>query len=105
MEIRDGDTWLSVSEEFGDWLKERGIAAGFGWSEGDILIINEGTSFFCFNFPDRHGEIINSFETWAQGTDRLYGIKLDRTVVFPSNAKRNIALPPEKGIEVPSWLK
>lgn len=105
IEIRDGDTWASVSKEFGVWLKERNLVEGFGWSEGDTLAIDKAISLFCFNFPDHHGEKINSFEEWAQGTERLYGIKSGRNVVFPSNTKLNVVLPPEKEVSVPPWLK
>ncbi|QEQ96605.1 hypothetical protein [Neptunomonas concharum] len=55
IETKDGDTWSSVSREFGDWLKERNLTENFGWSEGDILTVEEASSFFCFSFPDHHG--------------------------------------------------
>lgn len=105
IEIKDGDTWASVSKEFGDWLKERNLTEGFGWSEGDTFAIDEAISFFCLNFPDHHGEKIGYFEEWAQETQRLFGIKSGRTVVFPGNTKLNAVLPPEKEVEVPPWLK
>ncbi|MGO2007707.1 hypothetical protein [Vreelandella alkaliphila] len=105
IEIKIGDTWASVSKEFGDWLKERNLTENFGWNEGVTFAIDEAIFFFCFNFPDRHGEKIGYFEEWAQGTERLYGIKSKRTVVFPGNTMLNVVLPPEKEVEVPPWLK
>ncbi|TCN79612.1 hypothetical protein [Shewanella fodinae] len=42
----DGDTWASVSKEFANWLRERGLAEGFGWSEGDILSSSRGRSLY-----------------------------------------------------------
>lgn len=105
IEIKSGDTWSSVSKEFGDWLKERNLTENIGWSEGDILTVDEAISFFSFNFPDRHREKIKYFEEWVQGTERIYGIKSERTVVFPGHTKLNAVLPPEKEVEVPPWLK
>ena len=105
IEIKEGDTWASLAKKFGAWLKERNLTDGFGWSEGDALVIDESISFFCFSFPDRHGEKINNFEDWAKETGRLYGIKSGRTIEFPTHTKLNIVLPPEKEIEVPPWLK
>ncbi|MGF1723349.1 hypothetical protein [Photobacterium nomapromontoriensis] len=105
IEIKDGDTWASLAKEFGAWLKERNLTEGFGWSEGDALTINESISFFCFSFPDRYGERINTFDDWAKETGRLYGIKSGRIIEFPADTNLNVVLPPENEIEVPSWLK
>ena len=105
IEIRAGDTWISVSTEFGNWLKERKQAEDFGWSEGDTLEINESLKLFCFQFPDKHGEKIQRFSLWAESTDRLYGIKKGRDVTFPNNPSLNVILPQEKEVEVPPWLK
>lgn len=105
IEIKDGDTWSSLAKEFGVWLKERNLTEDFGWSEGDALVIDESVSFFCFIFPDRHGEKINFFEDWAIQTGRAYGIRSGRTVEFPTDANLNVILPPEKEIEIPPWLK
>ena len=105
IEARDGDTWASVSGEFGDWLIERNLDKDFGWSKGDVLTINKELSLFCFDFPDRHGEKIKVFEEWAESTGRLYGIKSGCNVVFPNSTNLNLVLPPEQEIEVPPWLK
>lgn len=105
IEIKDGDTWASLAKKYGAWLKERNLSEGFGWSEGDTLVIDESISFFCFCFPDRHGEKINTFEEWAKETGRLNGIMAGRTVEFPAYTKLNVVLPLSKEIEVPPWLK
>ncbi|MGY8810567.1 MAG: hypothetical protein ACKVK5_05990 [Pseudomonadales bacterium] len=103
--MKDGDTWESVSKFFKDWLTERGLTDSFGWIEGDILTVNEDISFFCFSFPERHGEKIDLFNEWAREADRLYGVRSSRTVVFPADPKLNVVLPPETEVEVPPWLR
>jgi hypothetical protein len=101
----DGDTWASVSKEFANWLRERGLAEGFGWSEGDTLVVEGQISLFCLCFPDRHGERISFFEAWAEETGRLYGIKSGAAISFPGNEKLNVTLSPQNNVEVPPWLK
>jgi bifunctional DNA-binding transcriptional regulator/antitoxin component of YhaV-PrlF toxin-antitoxin module len=105
IEKLDGDTWKSVSALFAAWLNENDLAENFGWSEGDTLKIDDGTELLCMYFPDRHGKKINYFEQWAKTTRRLYGIRKGQHVKFPNKPKLNVVLPPEKPVEVPSWLK
>lgn len=105
IEIYGGDTWKSVSVLFKNWLTENGLTEDFGWSEGDILEINDDLAFYCFNIPDHHGKKINLFEDWAKKTGRLYGIETDRKVVFPKDTSLNVILPPHPTVELPPWLK
>ena len=105
IEFKDKESWISISRQFGDWLKTSKMGDGIGWSEGNQLILNDSIKFYCFDFPDRHLEKIGLFEEWAKSTGRLYGIAEGRKVRFPNNPKLDFILPPNKPSELPPWLR
>ena len=100
-----GESWIKVSKLFGQWLKENNKGHGIGWSEGNILEVNENTKLYCFDIPDHHGSKIDLFEEWAQTTNRLYGIENEGKVVFPKNSELVVVHPKQKEVSVPPWLK
>jgi len=103
IEVRNKETWASVSKIFSQWLGDR--ADGFGWSEGNPISLENGQTLLCFRIPDSHGAKIDFFEKWAESTDRLYGIASGRHVVFPRMPTVTFLLPEPKKFPVPPWLQ
>ena len=101
----EGESWRNVSELFGQWLRDNDKGHGIGWSEGDILKVNENIKLYCLRIPDKHGSKIDLFEEWAQTTERLYGIENDGKVIFPKDTDLIVMLPKQKEMKVPPWLK
>ena len=101
----EDESWIKVSELFGQWLKDNDLGHGIGWSEGDTLEVNKNTKLYCLRIPDHHGSKIKLFEDWAKTTERLYGIEKEGKVIFPEDSSLVVVLPKEKEIEIPPWLK
>ena len=105
IEVRDGETWRSVSNLFSDWILARPDTEGFGWSEGDALSLATGTLLLCFKIPDKHGAKIGLFTEWAETTDRLYGIVQSNRVTFPRMHELVVPLSTPKEMPLPPWLR
>lgn len=105
IESKNGDTWRSVSNHFGQWVQEHAAHKSFGWSEGDTVKVNEEIELLCFVFPEHHGEKIDLFGAWASTTGRLFGEARNGKIRFPNNSSLVVALPPEKKTPIPPWLR
>lgn len=105
IESKNGDTWRSVSDDFGQWVEKHAAPKNFGWSEGDTVKVNEQIELFCFAFPEHHGEKIELFGAWASTTGRLFGEARNGKIYFPNNSGLVVTLPPEKKTTIPPWLK
>lgn len=101
----EGESWIKVSKMFGQWLKDNDKGHGIGWSEGEILEVNENTKLYCLDIPDHHSLKIDLFEEWAQSTDRLYGIEKDGKVVFPKDSNLVVVLQKTKEIVSSTMVK
>lgn len=104
IEIRSRETWASVSTLFRQWLISR-IENTLGWSEGNPISLDNGTSLICFRIPDHHGPKIALFQEWAETTDRLYGIADNQRVMFPRKPTLALLLPAPKEFPIPPWLQ
>lgn len=104
IEIRSTETWASVSNLFAQWISSRtGITVG--WSEGDTISLDDGTSLICFQIPEHYGSKMDLFQEWAESTDRLYGISDGGKVVFPRMPTLTFLLPAPKERPIPPWLQ
>ena len=104
VEAKNGESWRDLSRTFGEWIPDKAVLGSLGWSEGDSVNVG-GTTLYCFEFPDHHGEKISLFESWARTTDRLFGIARHGKLHFPRDPCLVFVLPPEKFTPVPPWLK
>ena len=104
IEIRSKETWASVSKLFTHWLSSLAVNT-IGWSEGDPISLDDGTTLICFRIPDQHGPRIDLFREWAESTDRLYGIADGRRVIFPRMPTLTFLLPAPKEFSIPPWLQ
>ncbi len=105
IELRTDETWAMVSRLFSAWVLQHDKTKNFGWSEGDSIALEHGTTLACFKTPDHYGQKIDYFQQWAESTDRLYGIAEGRQVKFPRNPELIVLLPPPKESPIPPWLR
>jgi hypothetical protein len=105
IEMRLGEDWGTVSDQFAEWVRAHAANEPFGWSEGDVLSLPDGTQMACFRIPDKHSNRFVWFETWAESTDRLYGIAFGSTVQFPRKPQLSVALPSGPQHPIPLWLR
>src|SRR5690606_41121089 len=100
IEALDCDDWKSLSRRFNAWLTENATLTGFGYSEGDELLVGE-RRFLCFAFPSRHMSQLHFFDSWAASTGRLYGHVEGDVVRFPSNPTLVAKATKTEGARVP----
>jgi len=78
------------------------VLDSFGYSE-DNLLEHHGLRYFALSIPDRHGERVDLFETWAKTTDRNFGAQEKDRTMFRDGS--TAPAPKREAGSLPPWLK